>query len=98
VTKKELRLRYDPVDAHHIKRPIDSIVVYPSSRGILRLVSGLRRDERVPHYVVRITADDKGLVTWEEETLRGQTGESYVIVHIFNLNDSKVFATLVERA
>ena len=98
VVKKELRLRYDPVDATHIKRPIDSIMVYPLSRGILRLANGLKRGDRVPHYVMRVTADDKGLVTWEEETLMSQDGISYVIVHVFNVGESKIFATLVERA
>jgi hypothetical protein len=93
---KEMRLSYDRTERPQSKHAVDSIIVYPNSRGILRLGLGFAPDERHPRFQVAVTAVDKDLVSWEPETLY-QEDRHHVLVHVYNRNDSPAYAVLSTR-
>ena len=95
---KDLRLQYDSVKPPYSRKgTVDSIIIYPKSRGILRLGKGFSRGERHPRYTVRVSSVYENLVKWEEDVLIEDSRE-YVLVHAYNRNESPAFVSLEVRA
>ena len=94
---KEMRLSYDSTERPRSQRAVDSIIVYANSRGILRLGMPVPHGERPPRYVVSLSATDKDAVSWEPETLPGEKAD-YMLINVYNRNDSPAYAVLSLRS
>lgn len=77
------------------KNSIDCILIYPRSRGQLR-VGEFTKQNKPPKHRVEISATNSGLVSYESKML-GNEEKYYLTYEVENRNDSPAFVDIIEE-